>query len=69
MDSSKQGIQHREEKGVSRIVVKGDFRFHHAGPAADLESNQDGGARRYVTKRSRQLMHYVTEVNRVRRDL
>lgn len=44
MDSSKQGIQHREEKGVSRIVVKGDFRFHYAGPAADLESNQDAGA-------------------------
>lgn len=35
----------RKEKGVSRIVVKGDFRFHYAGLAADLGNNQDGGGK------------------------
>lgn len=56
----------RKEKDVSRIVVKGDFRFHYAGLAADLGNNQDGGVGRHVIKRPRQLMHYVTQVDRMR---
>ena len=46
--------------------MKGDFRFHYAGLAADLENNQDGGVGGHVIKRPRQLMHYVTEVDRMR---
>lgn len=69
MESCKQGIQHREEKDVSRILVKEDFRFHYAGLAAYLENNQDGGTGRHIVKRPRQLMHYVTEVDRMREHL